>query len=338
MFNPGTPAEDVFRQQSFDHNLTGLEAYTSAADIYDQGYVAETTGHAFLDEIPVGKSLLEQFKEATQMDGADDGDGEVLYRRLTMERRSVSDGSMIVRRVYAASYDGAAEATPFTIYEGETATPPAKPEPAVHTILSPKLTKEKSRALPSMSVMSTISEHKPPARPTIGRSFTAPLPIANHSKERQSSSSDHGRVFPETDIPRLLLYNWFLLRMDNIKILSQNDGVGEDFGLLKLLANTHENRRWWTIMVDDLACPQCVEVLRRRKAASKARYMPKVPGATWVSNARRLAQKRQFKKCSKNVHCDGGQCKVVCEHRDPKANNVSCAGRNRRNLPLLTAR
>ena len=91
MFNPGTPAEDVFRQQSFDHNLTGLEAYTSAADIYDHGYVAETTGHAFLDEIPVGKSLLDQFKEATQMDGADEGEGEVLYRRLTMERaRSVA--------------------------------------------------------------------------------------------------------------------------------------------------------------------------------------------------------------------------------------------------------
>lgn len=319
MFNPGTPAEDVFRQQSFDHNLTGLEAYTSAADIYSDGYVAETTGHAFLDEIPVGKSLLDQFKEATQMDGVDDGEGEVLYRRLTMERRrSVSDGSVIVPRVYAASYDGAVEATLISIYEDETATPPATPEPAALGILSPKVSKGKRRALPNMSIM---SEYRP-IRPTIGRSFTAPLPLANHNKERHSSSSDPGRVFPETDIPRLLLYNWFLLRMDNIKILSQNDGIGEDFGLLKLLANTHEDRRWWTIMVDDLACPQCVEVLRKRRTNSKARYMPKIPGATWVDNAQRLAQKRQFKKCSKNVHCDGGQCKIVCEHRDPKANNV----------------
>lgn len=333
MFNPGTPAEDVFRQQSFDHNLTGLEAYTSAANIYDHGYVAETTGHAFLDEIPVGKSLLDQFKEATQMDGADEGEGEVLYRRLTMERRrSVSNGSVIVRRLYAASYDGMAEATPCTIYEDETATPPATPEPATQGILSPTYSESKTRALPTMSVMSAMSYFRP-IRPSMGRSFTAPLPFANHSKERHSSSSDHGRVFPEANIPRLHLYNWFLLRMDNIKILSSNgkfSGLSEDFGLLKLLANTHEDRRWWTIMVDDLACPQCVELLRKRKRDSKARYMPKIPGATWVDNAQRLARKRQFKKCSKNVHCDGGQCKVVCEHRDPKSNNVQ--------LTLLTRR
>lgn len=227
-------------------------------------------------------------------------------------RRSVSTGTVIERR--AVSEDGRTCEAPIKILEDETATPPPG-------LLVSKLFKGKKPALPTKAVAAN-------SRPTMARSFTTPLPTSALKKE--SRSSDEARIFPETDSPRLLLYNWFLLRMDNIKILSSlNDtfnGHGDDFGLLKLLASTHEDRRWWTIMVDDLACPQCVEVLKARRTDAKVRYLATRPKAKWADGAQKILRPRYLcgwiTKCSRTVHCDGGQCRVICEHRHPKANNV----------------
>ena len=67
------------------------------------------------------------------------------------------------------------------------------------------------------------------------------------------------------DLTRSMLYNWHLLRMDNIRILDPLwEGFGgfpHDYELLRILAQTHEYQRWWLIVVDDFACPQCVETL-----------------------------------------------------------------------------
>ncbi|KFY22890.1 hypothetical protein V493_06245 [Pseudogymnoascus sp. VKM F-4281 (FW-2241)] len=71
------------------------------------------------------------------------------------------------------------------------------------------------------------------------------------------------------DLTRSMLYNWHLLRMDNIRILDplweSFRGSAHDYELLKLLAQTHEHQRWWLIAVDDFACPQCVESLRLQR-------------------------------------------------------------------------
>lgn len=88
-----------------------------------------------------------------------------------------------------------------------------------------------------------------------------------------STDREMGRVQGESsfesgsrpDLTRSMLYNWHLLRMDNIRILDPQwesfRGSAHDYELLKLLAQTHEHQRWWLIVVDDFACPQCVDEL-----------------------------------------------------------------------------
>lgn len=77
------------------------------------------------------------------------------------------------------------------------------------------------------------------------------------------------------DLTRSMLYNWHLLRMDNIRILDPLwegfRGSAHDYELLKLLAQTHEHQRWWLIVVDDFACPQCVEELRLQRMHPRVR-------------------------------------------------------------------
>lgn len=77
------------------------------------------------------------------------------------------------------------------------------------------------------------------------------------------------------DLTRSMLYNWHLLRMDNIRILDPLwegfRGFSDDYKLLKLLAQTHEYQRWWLIVVDDFACPQCVETLRLQRMHPRVR-------------------------------------------------------------------
>jgi hypothetical protein len=81
-------------------------------------------------------------------------------------------------------------------------------------------------------------------------------------KRRVARDSSHDS-FGQTNVNRLILYNWYMLRMDHTKIMG---GLSQDFDLLRLLAGTHEARRWWTILIDDLACPQCVATLRAKRA------------------------------------------------------------------------
>jgi hypothetical protein len=77
------------------------------------------------------------------------------------------------------------------------------------------------------------------------------------------------------DLTRSMLYNWHLLRMDNIRILDPQwesfRGSAHDYELLKLLAQTHEHQRWWLIVVDDFACPQCVDELRLQRMHPRVR-------------------------------------------------------------------
>lgn len=88
-----------------------------------------------------------------------------------------------------------------------------------------------------------------------------------------------GETSPENcgrpDVTRSMLYNWHLLRMDNIRILDPLwegfRGSAHDYELLKLLAQTHEHQRWWLIVVDDFACPQCVEALSLQRMHPRVR-------------------------------------------------------------------
>ena len=113
---------------------------------------------------------------------------------------------------------------------------------------------------------------------TTGKSNSRELPLAVNSVnrgtrhgQRESSLESCGRP----DLTRSMLYNWHLLRMDNIRILDPLwegfRGSSHDYELLKLLAQTHEHQRWWLIVVDDFACPQCVETLRLQRVHPRVR-------------------------------------------------------------------
>ncbi len=285
MFDTGAaPAVDLgcnpMQFRDLDHNLDGLDKVTSARDEH-----VGTDTHAFLDEIPVGKSLLEKFAEAAKGVGGNDGMGrgesEELFRRLTFEGRrgEISIGAVIIEPSRRSFSDG--EVTPVREMEERmklhyTSRPP----------MSTKLRKSSKCILRDKSP--AISRYDGPSssadvHPQNKRSSSAPETRSatqnrkqKHSRHQPGTSGGDSSIdtgFPERNMNKLLLYNWFLLRMDNIKILSSVSdnlkGKGDDFGLLKLLAGTHEERRWWTILVDDLACPQCVEVLRPRRTDAK---------------------------------------------------------------------
>ncbi|OAF56443.2 hypothetical protein VC83_06816 [Pseudogymnoascus destructans] len=114
------------------------------------------------------------------------------------------------------------------------------------------------------------------------------------------------------NLTRSMLYNWHLLRMDNIRILDPLwegfRGSAHDYELLKLLAQTHEHQRWWLIVVDDFACPQCVDELRLQ------RMHPRSLGKAINSLKSR---------CTRHSHCDGGRCKVICTHTHGECNKVT---------------
>lgn len=321
MFNAGTFEPEIFQgqQHPFDHNLDGLEPYTAA---HHAGHAFNMDGPAYLDEIPVDRCLMEQLREAMSagwMGGVDGTHGgkvsEELPGRHTTERRHSASAEVVVQR-RAVSLDERTHThtASTTLLRDDTATPEG-------TLFRPKLSKGKEPALPS--------EATPIKRArTIVRSFTAPLPAP--ATQTQRTSSDEARAFLKTDMPRALLINWFLQRIDNIKILSPASdtfsGKGDDFELLRLLASTHQDKRWWIIMVDDLACPQCVEMMRARRADKEVRYLARHPrkkmGDEQQKNVRPSFWSRLMAKASRAVHGGDGRRKVVCEHRHPDANNV----------------
>lgn len=112
----------------------------------------------------------------------------------------------------------------------------------------------------------------------ISKSHSRELQLVTSSTNRevrhvQGGSSVESCIRP--DVTRSMLYNWHLLRMDNIRILDPLwegfRGSAQDYELLKLLAQTHEHQRWWLIVVDDFACPQCVEALRLQQMHPRVR-------------------------------------------------------------------
>ncbi|KFY25351.1 hypothetical protein V491_01790 [Pseudogymnoascus sp. VKM F-3775] len=136
----------------------------------------------------------------------------------------------------------------------------------------------------------------------------------SHSKNLQLAGSSTNREIQHMqgefslescgrpDLTRSMLYNWHLLRMDNIRILGPLwEGFGgspHDYELLRLLAQTHEYQRWWLIVVDDFACPQCVETLGVQQMHPRSL---------------RKAMNSLKSRCTRHPHYDGGYCKVVTQ-------------------------
>jgi hypothetical protein len=91
-----------------------------------------------------------------------------------------------------------------------------------------------------------------------------------------------GKDWEVLDLPktsRAKLYNYHISRVQKLRVLCDQGKVmtdlpvhsEEDYALLKALTRTNWGSRWWTIMVDDLKCPECVSLLKARRRDPKVR-------------------------------------------------------------------
>ncbi|KFY45339.1 hypothetical protein V494_00990 [Pseudogymnoascus sp. VKM F-4513 (FW-928)] len=185
-----------------------------------------------------------------------------------------------------------------------------------------KPTKARSKTLRIIDVWGKSSgpRHSKPVTEDTSKGNTS----KSDSKDLQLATSSTNREMQQVqgeyslegggrpDLTRSMLYNWHLLRMDNIRILDPLwegfRGSANDYELLKLLTQTHEHQRWWLILVDDFACPQCVEALRLQRKHPRSLHK---------------AIKSLKSKCTRHAHCGGGLCKVMCTHTHPDCNKVT---------------
>lgn len=97
-------------------------------------------------------------------------------------------------------------------------------------------------------------------------------------KEIKSLRTDNLLDLPK--ITRARLYHHFIANPDSLKILTDKHGefkdfpahCEEDFALLRTLTHTYGDDRWWTIMINDLICPECVLLIRDKRQDSKVRF------------------------------------------------------------------
>lgn len=307
-------------EQPFDHNLGGLERSSFARDTVMGRASVETTGHAFLDAIPVGKSLMEQIRSATManLDGSkDDRHADDIFRRLTMEQTRIEQEA---GQLATETHDSGRhpDAQPASVQRSQLT------DGTTNRAASAKLGLIRARSKFQLNNNSAIERsHKPTDAASKSVESNSKLYQREgklYSQRPRGRSGKQGTSGSETldclrgNMSHLLLYNWFLLRMDNIRILSSHNqtfnGKDDDFALLRLLAQSNADRRWWTIEVDDIACRECVGLLRARRAEIKnigcQRY--------W---------RRYMLKHSNNVHCNGGICSITCDHRCKTDNEVS---------------
>ena len=122
------------------------------------------------------------------------------------------------------------------------------------------------------------------------------------------------------DLPRVQrarLYEYYICRVQKLRVLCDEAHdmrdlptlCEEDYALLRTITRTNWNSRWWTIMIDDLICPECVLILRARCADPKSKYT-----RTWLRIKSKI---RRVCLCRDNSH------DFVCDHTRPNMNKVT---------------
>jgi hypothetical protein len=243
--------------RALDHVEEGLAPLTSAGD----GRRIDSHSHVFLDTVPSSHSLTGELALALVMDGAWEVEEQRgLFRRL-LEGLSSDE-----------TETGSSQ-------EMERSEPQAPEIPLRGRFNSSKMRtlmkidkRDKPSANTQLALAMDMEKEESPSEYKSEESLLAVPSYQKKEKRRAARDSSHDS-FGQTNVNRLTLYNWYMLRMDNTKILPSIDqsvsGLSEDFDLLRLLAGTHEDRRWWTMLIDDLACPQCVATLRAQRADAK---------------------------------------------------------------------
>jgi hypothetical protein len=98
-------------------------------------------------------------------------------------------------------------------------------------------------------------------------------------RHNEESRTEDWEVLDFCKASRARLYNYYITRVQKLRVLCDQGKVmtdlpvhsEEDYALLRALTRTNGGSRWWTIMIDDLKCPECVSLLKARRKDPKVR-------------------------------------------------------------------
>ncbi len=131
------------------------------------------------------------------------------------------------------------------------------------------------------------------AEETSGEVALPKLSARTSNRTKHAVTESAGPGIPEEDIfrrqqgetldpnktSRARLYHYFFSRLDKLRVLCDKGlrmtdfpaACEEDFALLKTLIKTYGDQRWWAIKANDLACPECVLLLKAKREDPKVR-------------------------------------------------------------------
>lgn len=237
--------------------VDGLVSLTSVLDVVESIAAPHAHIHAFLDALPspvVGESTL-----AAAMDGACD---DVMEEQQSIFNRPTNEAAPRKLRLCKTARREMPNRYIFSSAKGRTlrkldrrynVLTDGKSSPIPRSVDSALATKSESQGSQVLAAAERLQED-----------------------ERRSREESSGDEFSGLNVKRSLLYNWYMLRMGNIKIMGSttqsSNGSLHDFDLLRLMTQTYEDKRWWTILIDDLACPQCVAALWDQRVKSRVSY------------------------------------------------------------------
>jgi len=186
--------------------------------------------------------------------------------------------------------DAVLEAGPSPVYYNERSVPEATNDSPVREVTAESSSHVTFEDPVSAVINKGSSEPPPPVISSNASNSTAPsyaeIPTLKlHDEEiyRLRQIEDPRRKDWEVlDLPktsRATLYNYYFSRVRKLRVLCDQGKVKtdlsvhseEDYALLKVITRTNWGSRWWTVMVDDLKCPECVSLLKARRRDPKVR-------------------------------------------------------------------
>ena len=101
------------------------------------------------------------------------------------------------------------------------------------------------------------------------------------SSEMNGERSLHKELLDFDEFARLRMYNYYVSRLDSARIICDGTQemadsfaqMPEDLSLLKTMTRHHSSRRWWSILINNLACEECVALLRHKKEKPKVKSL-----------------------------------------------------------------
>ena len=164
------------------------------------------------------------------------------------------------------------EADPSPAYSNDHSVPEVINEGSAHVTFED----------PVSTVINEGSNEPPPATISSNASNSTVSPPDEEIYRLRQIEDPRGKDWEVLDLnktSRARLYHYYISRVRKLRVLCDQGKVmtdlpvhsEEDYALLKTLTRTNWSSRWWTIMIDDLKCPECVALLKARRKDPKVR-------------------------------------------------------------------